>query len=255
MSHSRHSCGFCFLTISVVQLTKLSLTVTSSVSIEPQLQEVLSKLSANLTNLNLCVWCGGDATFEAIAKCTNLEQLTLNGRSPVRHIDFRPTKPIAPMLAACGKLKQLRLILKNHPADLLSGFVKNLPNLETLELEGLDIDDAALAELGGLNKLGFLDIVSPAMTENGLAALIPRLPAITFLRVNEFGTEKLMVKALDAIAAEAKKRLDTPIEVVFTGQAKVDLDSRRTMLSPNLTVSLRNSTHLLSFPGCHPRGF
>lgn len=223
---------------------------------EPELAQVLAKLAASLTSLNLCLWGGGDATIEAIARCSNLENLALNGRSPVRHIDFRLTKPIAPTLAAgCGKLTNLRLILKNHSPSLLTDFASKLANLETLELEGLDIDDAALGQLGGLKKLGFLDIVSPAMTENGLATLIPQLPSITFLRVNEFGSDKLMVKALDAIASEAKKRLDTPIEAVFTGQAKIDLDSRRTSLPPNLSVSKRNSTHLLSFPGCHPRGF
>ncbi|KAJ6218161.1 hypothetical protein RDWZM_009318 [Blomia tropicalis] len=240
-------------------LTKLSITCTSNANIEAELVELLSKLGPNLTSLNLCVWCGGDATIEAIGKCTALEQLTLNGRSPMRHIDFRLEKPLAP-LAKCTKLKNLRLILKNHSKDLLNQFTTYLPKLETLELEGLDIDDAALANLSGQTNLAFLDLVSPLITESALANLIGKLPAITFLRINDLGSggefdTKVFMKALDAFAGEARKRQQTPMEIVFTETVKLDIESRRSMLPPNLTVSQKNSSHLVSFPGNTPRGF
>ncbi|KAI2806084.1 hypothetical protein BLOT_005095 [Blomia tropicalis] len=212
-------------------LTKLSITCTSNANIEAELVELLSKLGPNLTSLNLCVWCGGDATIEAIGKCTALEQLTLNGRSPMRHIDFRLEKPLAP-LAKFGNTR----------------------------IEGLDIDDAALANLSGQTNLAFLDLVSPLITESALANLIGKLPAITFLRINDLGSggefdTKVFMKALDAFAGEARKRQQTPMEIVFTETVKLDIESRRSMLPPNLTVSQKNSSHLVSFPGNTPRGF
>lgn len=223
-------------------------------NIETELTELLQKLAPTLTSLNLCVWAGGDKTIEAIGQCTNLEQLTLNGRSPMRHIDFRLEKPLTP-LGKLTKLKNARLILKNHSKQALDGFNKLLPKLETLELEGLNIEDSALTHLGGLSALSFLDIVSPAMSDDGLAALIPKLPGVTFLRVNDQGTDKVLMKTLDAFAGEARKRLLVPMEIVFTETAKVDVETRKSSFSPNLTVSQKNSVHLVSFPGSTPRGF
>lgn len=174
----------------------------------------------------------------------------------MRHIDFRPTLPIGQVLKPLTQLKHLRLILKNHGKDLLNGLAAGLPQLGTLELEGLDIDDASLQGLHGLKSLVFLDLVSPQMTDAGLVALIQQLPSITLLRLNDFGSEaNINVKTLDAVASEARKRPDTPIEVVFTPGAHVDVQSRQSSLPKNLTASLKGSTHLLAFPGCTPRGF
>lgn len=236
-------------------LTKLSITCTANVAIEKELAQLLTKLATNLTNVNICVWMGdGDVLIDAIGKLSKLEQLTLNGRSPMRHIDFRINKTLAPM-ANMKNLKNLRLILKNHSKTLLDKFASNLPNLETLELEGLDIDDQALTNLAGLNNLSFLDIVSPEITDIGMSTLVTKLPNLTFLRVNDFGTDKIWNKTLDAIVGEASRRQQVPIEIVFTETCKLDLESRRNSLPKNLTVSKRNSTHLLSFPGSTPRGF
>ncbi|KAH9420688.1 hypothetical protein DERP_001119 [Dermatophagoides pteronyssinus] len=236
-------------------LTKLSITCTANVAIEKELAQLLAKLATNLTNVNICVWMGdGDVLIDAIGKLSKLEQLTLNGRSPMRHIDFRINKTLAPM-ANMKNLKNLRLILKNHSKTLLDKFASNLPNLETLELEGLDIDDQALTNLAGLNNLSFLDIVSPEITDIGMSTLVTKLPNLTFLRVNDFGTDKIWNKTLDAIVGEASRRQQVPIEIVFTETCKLDLESRRNSLPKNLTVSKRNSTHLLSFPGSTPRGF
>ncbi|KAH9406050.1 hypothetical protein TYRP_014348 [Tyrophagus putrescentiae] len=235
-------------------LSKLSITSTNNVNIEAELTELLAKLGPQLTTLNLCVWTGGDKTVEAISQCTALETLTLNGRSPMRHIDFSLEKSLAP-LAKCTKLKNVRLILKNHSKQLLDKAAQHLAKVETLELEGLLIDDAALANLAGLASLAFLDIVSPSMTDAGLSGLISKLPALTFLRVNEQGSGKVGVSTLDAYAGMARQRLQTPMEAVFTEAAKIDLETRKSSFSPNLTVSVRNSAHFLCFPGNTPRGF
>lgn len=222
--------------------------------IETELDQLFTQLAPNLTSLNLCVWCGGDDTVNSIGKLTKLEQLTLNGRSPMRHIDFRLNKTLQP-LASCGNLKHVRLILKNHSKCLLEKFATFLPKLETLELEGLDIDDGSLEGLVGLNALAFIDIVSPQITDNGVSVLLPKLTGLTFIRVNDIGANQIGTKTLDSVAGEARRRQPTPIEIVFTETAKIDLETRRSMLPPNLTVSQRNSTHLISFPGSTPRGF
>lgn len=236
-------------------MTKLSITITGNVNVEKELSEVLSKIGPNLTTLNLCCWSGGDGTLEAVSNCTNLEQFTLNGRSPMRHIDFRLEKCISGTLSKCAKLKNVRLILKNHSKQLLEQFDKIFKSLETLEIEGLDLEDSMLSSLNGLSKLAFLDIVSPQITDAGISALIPALSSLTFLRVNDSGSEKIGMKTLDAIAGEARKRQPQPIEFVYTETAKIDAESRKTMLPANLTVTQRNSTHLVSFPGSTPRGF
>lgn len=215
---------------------------------------MLGKLAPKLTTLNLCLWTGGDKTVEAISQCTALETLTLNGRSPMRHIDFRLEGSLAP-LAKCKNLKNLRLILKNHSKQLLDKGAQHLAKVETLELEGMDIDDAALGHLAGISTLAFLDLVSPSMTDAGLSGLIGKLPSLTFLRVNEQGSGKVGVSTLDAYAGLARQRLQTPMEVVFTEAAKIDLETRKSSFSPNLTVSVRNSAHFLCFPGNTPRGF
>ena len=93
------------------------------------------------------------------------------------------------------------------------------------------------------------------MSDAGLAELIPKLPAVTFLRVNDQATEKVLMKTLDAFSGEARKRQPAPMEIVFTETAKVDIETRKSMLPPNLTVSQKNSAHLVSFPGSTPRGF
>lgn len=212
-------------------------------------------MSGNLKIVNICIWNGdGDVLLESLGKISQLEQLTLNGRSPMAHIDFKINKTLSP-LAALSKLKNVRLILKNHSKCLLENIGKFLPKLETLELVGLDIDDKQLSNLAGLNLLTFLDIVSPLITDVGMAALIPKLPALTFLRINDFGTDKIWNKTLDALSGEASRRQQEPIEVVFTETAKIDIEARRNSWPSNLKVSQRNSVHLLSFPGSTPRGF
>ncbi|KAH7640961.1 hypothetical protein HUG17_8430 [Dermatophagoides farinae] len=211
-------------------LTKLSITCTANVAIEKELAQLLTKLSVNLTTVNICVWMGdGDVLIDAIGKLPKLVQLTLNGRSPMRHIDFRINKTLVPM-ANLKDLKNCRLILKNHSKTLLDKFATHLPKLETLELEGLDIDDQALSNLSGLDNLTFLDIVSPTITDTGMAALIPKLPNLTFLRINDFGTDKIWNKTLDSIIGEASRRQQVPIEIVFTESCKLDLESRRNSL-------------------------
>ncbi|UXI17510.1 ras GTPase-activating protein 1 [Sarcoptes scabiei] len=236
-------------------LTKLSVTCTANLSIENELAQLLTKFTNNLTQINICIWNGdGDVLINALGKLTKLQQLTLNGRSPMRHIDFRINKDLAP-LASLKELKNLRLILKNHSKTLLDKFSTHLSSLETLEIEGLDLNDQSLEHIGGLKKLTFLDIVSPEITDIGMSALLPKLPSLTFVRVNDFGTDKIWNKTLDTMSGEAAKRKEQPIEIVFTETAKVDLESRLKSIPKNLTVSQRNSVHLLSFPGSTPRGF
>ena len=145
----------------------MSITATGDNPIDTQIGLIGEKLGANFKELNLCVWSGGDAMLEAISKFTNLETLTLNCRSPMRHIDFKLTTNLQ-KLSACKKLKHLRLIMKNHNPELFENIDQYLPQLEILEIVGLNIGDSALKSLAKLKNISFLDIASPVLSDNGL---------------------------------------------------------------------------------------
>lgn len=108
--------------------------------------------------------------LEAISKFSSLETLTLNCRSPMRHIDFKLTTNLQ-KLSACKKLRHLRLIMKNHNPDILDNIDQYLPQLEILELVGLDLGDSALKSLAKLKNISFLDIASPLLSDNGMSLI------------------------------------------------------------------------------------
>jgi len=87
----------------------------------------------------------------------------------------------------------------------------------------------------------------------GLIHLIANCPSLVFVRPN--GGEAVSAKTLDAIAGEARKRSHQQIECVFNSNAKIDLDARKGSFPSNLTVNVKESQFLLSFPGSTPRGF
>lgn len=142
------------------------MTATGDTPIDNQIGLIGDKFGPNFKELNICVWSGGDALLDGLSKFTNLETLTLNGRSPMRHIDFKLNTNLQ-KLSACKKLRHLRLILKNHSPNLFHHIDQYLPQLEILEVVGLDIGDAALKSLAKLKNISFLDIASALLSDSG----------------------------------------------------------------------------------------
>lgn len=147
-------------------LKSLSITATGDTNIAAELAQIAAKMANSVTTFNLCVWTGGDEYLDAIAKFTSLEKLTLNGRSPMRHIDFKLPSDLR-KLSPLSSLKQFRLILKNHGENILDNIGQHLPKLEVFEIVGLDLTDKAINNLAQLKSLSYLDIVAPNMTDAG----------------------------------------------------------------------------------------
>ncbi|CAG2164122.1 unnamed protein product [Oppiella nova] len=245
--------------LSQFSLFKLSITATGDTPIDSKLALIGEKFGPNFKELNVCVWSGGDALLEAVGKFTNLETLTINGRSPMRHIDFRLNTNLQ-KLSTCKKLRHLRLILKNHSTDLYDKVDQYLPQLEILELVGLDIGDRALKSVAKLKNVSFLDIASSLLSDGAVIHVIENSPKLTWFRPN--GGEVINPdhtpigpKTLDAFTTAARKRPDTQFEIVFNSSAKIDLDARKGSLPSNLSVKVADTSFLLSFPGSTPRGF
>ncbi|XP_054163270.1 uncharacterized protein LOC128961087 [Oppia nitens] len=244
---------------NLTNLFKMSVTATGDTPIDNQLGLIGEKFGPNFKELNICVWSGGDHLLEAVGKFTNLETLTINGRSPMRHIDFRLNTNLE-KLSACKKLRHLRLILKNHNPNLYENIDTYLPQLEILELVGLDIGDGALKCLAKLKNISFLDIASPLLSDGGVINIIDNSAKLTWLRPN--GSDVINPdhtsvgpKTLDAFTAAARKRQDIQFEITFNSNAKIDLDARKGSLPNNLSVKIIDTPFLLSFPGSTPRGF
>ncbi|CAG2109425.1 unnamed protein product [Medioppia subpectinata] len=149
---------------NLANLFKLSLTATGETPVDQKLGLIGEKFGPNFKELNVCVWSGGDALLDAVAKFTNLETLTINGRSPMRHIDFKLNTNLK-RLSACKKLRHLRLILKNHSPQLYDNVDQYLPAVEILELVGMDFGDSATKSVAKLKNVSFLDIASPLLSD------------------------------------------------------------------------------------------
>ena len=158
--------------------TWLSHSDLSRITRAPQLRQIvasvkegdaamglLSKLS-QLRSIELVCWNSfSDKALHDLAPILpDLESLEL---STTRFTDQGMAE-----LAVCRRLKTLKLAAQTRLTETGIASLKDLKELEFLQMQTTVIDDASLAHLSGLTKLKTLDIEGSNVTDAGLASLV-----------------------------------------------------------------------------------
>jgi hypothetical protein len=120
----------------------------------------------------------------------------------------------AELLAEISELPQLTTLelFETHfsPADL--GKLTILPKLRRLRLEDLALDDRAVLQLHEMPELEILNLPATTLTNDGLRALIARMPNLQLLRIGSAGiTDQGMAGIRKMESLRFLHLVDTPI--------------------------------------------